>query len=174
MTVEKRKFKSVVGWRRICVFSALGAAIFCNVWMSFRQDSHFAFLKEVVIDKDESRVFLVVGLDRFLDKAAPTGNIVLRFNGFQTNKKESEDAGRLLIYFRSVYRLYPRRVFAVSANTIVNTPDDLDAHPFNPSLEWMRKHGVSKRITFTKDVQGNIRTRIISISGFDNSQNSDK
>jgi hypothetical protein len=97
-------------------------------------------------------------LDRFLDKAAPTGNIVLRFQGFPKPRREHDRATPLLTYFRAVYHLYPRKVFVVPENVIVNTGEDLAGNPFNPKVEWMLSNGVTKIITLSKDENGVVRT----------------
>lgn len=145
------------------ILSLVVISLLLNLWMSFQGNSVLALLKEVVVDKNRSRVYLATGMDAFLAKAAPDGNIVLRFKGFAHAGKEADNAGPLLIYFRSVYRLYPRKVFAVPPGVVVNTPEELADNPFDPSLEWMRSNGVRKRITMIKDGHGNIYTQIKNI-----------
>ncbi|NOY75593.1 MAG: hypothetical protein GXP32_07355 [Kiritimatiellaeota bacterium] len=131
-----------------------------NVWSSLQPTSRLTLLKQVLLEKDESRVFLGIGLDRFLDEAAPEGNIILKFNGFPKPKKEHDRATPLLTYFRAVYHLYPRRVFVVPPGVIVNTGVYMADNPFHPSVEWMRKNNVLRIITLTRDPNGGIHTMV--------------
>lgn len=120
--------------------------------------------KSVLIDKDISKLYFSTGLDRFLEQTAPEGNIVLKFDGFGKLKRESDTDAPVLIYFRSVYRLYPRKVFAVSPDVVVNTGEDLTENPFAPDLNWMYENGVRKEITLVQDPQGRIYTRVKDIN----------
>lgn len=158
------RYMRAIGNRASWIILALVMiSLIINLWMSFQGDSVLALLKEVLVDKNRSRVYLVTGMDAFLAKAAPSGNIVLRFHGFGNAEKENDNSGPLMIYFRSVYRLYPRKVFAVPPGVVVNTPEELSKNPFDPSTQWMCENGVAKRITLIKDNRGNIRTQVETI-----------
>lgn len=145
------------------ILSLVAISLLLNLWMSVQPNSVLALLKEVVVDKNMSRVYLATGMDVFLAKAAPSGNLVLKFKGFPKPKKESDGAVPLLIYFRAVYDLYPRRVFAVPPNVVVNTGEDLAAHPFNPDIDWMRKNDIRKVITLTRTDNGSIYTKVENV-----------
>ena len=97
-------------------------------------------------------------MNKFWDKTAPKGNVLLRFQNFSIPETNDATTGAILIYYISVYHLYPKKVFAVPPGTLVNTPEDLLTHPFNPPAEWIRKHNVDTKVTFAKDKNGNIRT----------------
>ena len=131
--------------------------------MSFHQDSVLMFMKQILIEEDVTRVYFSTGLDKFLEQAVPEGNLVLKFKGFGTLKRESDTDAPVLIYFRSVYRLYPRKVFAVPPDVVVNTGKDITENPFNPDMKWMQKNGVRKVITLTRDPKGRIYNKLEDI-----------
>lgn len=147
----------------IIILSLVVISLLLNFWMSFQGNSVLALLNQVLIEKNKSRVYLATGMDAFLAKAAPSGNVVLKFKRFPNPKKEHDGAVPLLIYFRTVYDLYPRRVFAVPPNVVVNTEEDLAAHPFNPDIDWMRKNDIRKVITLTRTENDSIYTKVEDI-----------
>ena len=138
-------------------------SLLSNIVMSVQANSLAFFIKEVVFDGNMKRVFLVTGLDHFLGKLNPPGNIVLKFNGFKQIKKGDADNGPLVIYFRSVYYLYPRKVFTVPPDVKVNNGEDILANAFNPNMHWMQSHGVSTVISINKASNGNIYHRVHNI-----------
>ena len=141
----------------MCLF--LGSLIL-NLSMNFKDGSILMLEKEYLIDKKNDKFYFITGLDKFLDKAAPTGNLLLKFKGFGVLNRESDTDTSLIMYFRAVYHLYPRKVFTVANDVIVNTGEDLYNNPFNPSKDWMTENGVTTVITLTKDNNGQIRQEI--------------
>lgn len=133
-----------------------------NLVRTFHPDSLLALIKEVAYDGDTKRVYLVTGMDRFLEGLNPPGNVVLKFNDFKKLERGIDDTGPLVIYFRSVYYLYPRKVFAVPPNTKVNDGKHILSNPFNPDMKWMQDNGVSTVININK-VPGGIGYKIENI-----------
>ena len=146
---------SIIKWS-ILTITLISIGI--NVYMSLFHSSVTELIWQVLAKNDYTQVYLVTGLEKFWERAKPKGNVVLRFRGFNIPDKDDDETGALLLYFSSVYHLYPQKVFAVPPGTLVNTPKDLMTHPFDPSEKWMRKHNVDTRLTFIKDNNGNIRT----------------
>lgn len=153
-------YKKVTEYRFLVFLILILISLLINIFMSVSKDSVLMLCKTVLVDGDISKMYFSTGLDRFLEEAAPEGNMVLKFVGFGKLKRESDTDAPVLIYFRSVYRLYPRRVFAVAPDVVVNTGEDLTENPFNPDLNWMEENGVRKIITLVRDSQGRIYTRI--------------
>ena len=153
----------ILKYRYHIVLLLIVISILINLRMSFHDGSVLALSKRVLVDKDIFPVYFSTGLDQFLEQVAPEGNVVLKFEGFGKLKRESDVDAPVLIYFRSVYRLYPRKVFAVPLDVVVNTGEDLTKKPFNPDLKWMQEHGVRKEITLVRDSQGRIYNRIKDI-----------
>jgi hypothetical protein len=157
-------YKKISEYRYPILIVLIVISIMINLWMGFNGESVLHLCKQVIIDKDISKVYFSTGLDKFLEKAAPEGNVVLKFEGFGKLKRESDTDAPVLIYFRSVYRLFPRKVFAVAPDIVVNTGEDLTENPFNPDLKWMHKNDVRKVITLVQDTQGRIYTRVKDIT----------
>ena len=157
-------YHKLTKYRGLILIMLIIVSLLINCWLNVRKDSVLMLCKTVLVDKDISKLYFSTGLDRFLEQAAPEGNIVLKFAGFGQLKRESDTDAPVLIYFRSVYRLYPRKVFAVAPDVVVNTGEDLTENPFNPDLKWMYENGVRKVITLVRDPQGRIYTRIRDIN----------
>lgn len=138
-------------------------SLLLNLCMSFHRDSLLVLIKEVVYDGNISRVYLITGMDKFLGSVDPPGNVVMKFNGFKQLERGQDNTGPLVIYFRSVYYLYPRKVFAVPPGTKVNDGDHILANPFNPNAQWMQDNGVSTVILFNKSPDGRIYNKVQNI-----------
>jgi len=160
---KMNRLKKISEYRHPLLIGVIIISLLINCYMSFHDDSVFILCKKVLVDGEISKVYFSTGLDQFLDKAVPEGNMVLKFKGFGKLKRESDEDVPLLIYFRAVYRLYPQKVFTVSPDVIVNTGKDFTDNPFNPDLQWMQKNGVKKVITLTRDLQGRIYNKVDSI-----------
>jgi hypothetical protein len=141
------------------------SSLLVNLLANLGENSIFTELRKVVIDNDKSSVYFITGLDSFLEKSLKGGgNVVLKFNGFGELKRESDAGVPLLIYFRTVYSLYPRKVFAVPPGVVVNTGKDIFDSNFNPDIEWMLKHHVGYAVTLSKDAEGRIYNKVEQIS----------
>jgi len=138
-------------------------SLLMNLWMSFDSNSVLALVKEVAYDGNIRRVYLVTGMDQFLEKVNPPGNVVLKFNGFKQLNRGEDDTGPLVIYFRSVYYLYPQKVFTVPPGTKVNDGEHILANPFHPNLPWMQENGVSTVISINKAPDGKIYNQVQNI-----------
>ncbi len=143
--------------------AAAAVSLLLNLAALFRHESVLPLIKEVVIDDDIFRVYFIVGMDNFLDTLQPDGNVLLRFEGFGELERESQEDIPLLMYFRTVYKLYPRRVHVVSPDVVVNTGEDISANPFDPSPEWLEENSVSILLTLARAPDGSVRTRIQNI-----------
>ena len=153
--INSQHGSSIIKWS---ILTIVIVSVCINIYMSIFHSSVTALLWQVLAKNNYTEVYLVTGLDKFWKSTRPKGNVVLRFRGFNIPDKDDDETGALLLYFSSVYHLYPQKVFAVPPGTLVNTPKDLMTHPFDPSEKWMRKHNVDTRLTFIKDNNGNIRT----------------
>ena len=156
-------FKTLSKFRYHILSVLIIISLVINLQMSFKSDSVFGLIKKVVVDKNITPVYFSTGLDKFLKQAVPEGNIVLKFEGFGKLERESDADVPVLIYFRSVYWLYPRKVFAVAQDVVVNTGADLTQKPFNPDLQWMQENGVRKVVTLVRGPEGRIFNRVEDI-----------
>ncbi|MBN1864098.1 MAG: hypothetical protein JW808_04290 [Victivallales bacterium] len=138
-------------------------SVLINIIMLFRPESVLPLIKEVALDNDLSRVYFVVGLDNLLDTLPAEGNVLLRFEGFGQLERESQEDIPLLMYFRAAYKLYPRRVYVVSPEVVVNTGEDISANPFSPSAEWLEGNSVSIVISLAMASDGSVYSRVQSI-----------
>ena len=137
-----------------CLVLVVGLLI--NLYFNFSVNSRFYTAKRVLIDKDKTPVYLVTGIDKFLAEQATSGNVVLKFRGFSF-KRESDRDLPFLFYSRSVYSLYPRRIYAVPDGTVVNNGRDIKTSSgFVFSKDWLNKHSISTIIELRKNSNGSI------------------
>ena len=141
---------------RFLFCAVLVVGLLLNLYFNFSGNSRYSTAKRVLIDKDKTPVYLVTGIDEFLAEQAASGNIVLKFRGFNF-QRESERDLPFLFYSRAVYSLYPRRIYAVPDGTIVNNGRDIKpSSDFLLSGEWLSKHSVSTVIELKKNSNGSI------------------
>lgn len=138
------------GLKYRAILALIIISLIINLILTFQPNSLFDLIKEVVFDQNNRRVYLVTGMDEFLKQINPKGNVVLKFKNFKRNKNKHNGTGISWIYFRAVYFLYPRKVFAVPPNTKVNDEDQLLCNPFDPDEKWMKNNGVSTIISINK------------------------
>ena len=117
------------------------ASLAVVVWAGLGRDAATLSLLNAVTGDAPRLAADYAGMDRFFLEAAPTGNLGLRFAGFDpANPDHSYLVSKA--YFRAVYALYPRRVVAASPATVVNRGADLLEAGFAPTDPWWRGHGV--------------------------------
>lgn len=80
-------------------------------------------------------------MDAELASLPSGGNLLVQFTGFSAD----DLAGRFFaefIYYRSVYLLYPRRVYLCPTDRAVNNGEQILAVRFKPDDIWLRGHDV--------------------------------
>lgn len=92
-------------------------------------------------------------VDSFYDDAPRQGNVLLRFHDF--TPLDDEFLG--LAYYRSVYLLYPQKVFATEPTNIVNYGRHLLQAPLRPSAAWLEEHSVSFILDLGRQANGGLR-----------------
>ena len=140
---------------------ALGAALCLNLaaW-AYSSDSLPLLLKRVLVDGDDSPVFLATGTDRLLDEQVPPGDIAVRFEGFNPHLKDGEIDVPILLYERMVFHRYPNAVFAASDDKAVNVGKDMLDGSFHPDAAWLAERGVSATVVIHKDPEGRIHVAV--------------
>jgi len=100
----------------------------------------------------ERRLATADGLFR---SASDGANLSVRFTGFDPT---DPDQGLLLseLYYRSVYTLYPARVFAGRDDQLIRYPGELLAAQQTAEAGWLESHGVRNRLNITRDSSGQI------------------
>ena len=149
-------------WKSQIILALVLISLTINLLRTFHPASLLALIREVAYDGNNSRVYLITGMDKLLSEVNPPGNAVMKFNNFKTLDRGSDDTGPLVIYFRSVYYLYPRKVFAVPPQTKVNDGKHILCNPFNPDMKWMQDNSVSTVININK-VPGGISYTISDV-----------
>ena len=144
--------------RLLCYLTAVSIAI--NIAMNLSPGSMFRFVREVVVEGNNARVFFVIGMDKFLEGIGSRGNVMLRFEGFGELEAEDQSDLPFMLYARAVYTLYPLKVHVVSPEVVVNAGADISANPFEPPDEWLCDNSVDKVVTMVKSPEGHIFTRV--------------
>lgn len=112
---------------------------------------------------DRSSLQLCEGLDGFLDQVAPDGNLFLQYEGFEALADGHRPAS--LIYFRSVYHLWPRRVYTGPEDRVITRGDNLIGEPaFIPDAAWLRERGVRHWLVFQATPTGAVSWREMPVA----------
>ncbi len=112
----------------------------------------FAILDGVLTGKANNSADLQKynSIDEEFRRYSGQGNVALTLAGFDATKPRDRDF-LTFEYFRSVYAVYPRRVFCGEASNTVNTAQDLAALRFNPDQNWLDAHAVTTIVSFRVD-----------------------
>jgi hypothetical protein len=58
------------------------------------------------------------------------------------------------VYYRFAYTLYPRRIYAGPADSVINNGNDLMRIQFNPGQRWQQEHHVNCLLTYGNELPG--------------------
>jgi hypothetical protein len=94
-------------------------------------------------------------IDRLCAEFPPPDNVRLQFRGFDPGVADLP----ALAYYRSVYTLYPRRVFAADPSVPLNSGRDLLQTPWEPTDAWLDEHHVAWLAQFQRAPDGGIAIR---------------
>jgi len=100
-------------------------------------------------------------LDKLFRKITASGNIVLRYEGFDYSTRDKQEKVTFE-YIRAAYATYPRRIYVADATTPVPQTETEylvgDPWPaFNPSKTWLDDHQVVATITARRQPDGTTR-----------------
>lgn len=137
-----------------CIVAVI--AVFFNIFSYLKPNFTSSLIKSAVIKKDFSSIYLSTGIDNFLSQNAPKGNIFLKFENFD-QAGEVGVTTRTLIYFRSVYALYPRKVFIGKETQVISHGKEISENQFVPDKIWLENSDVYNIITFIRNSNGEIR-----------------
>ena len=87
--------------------------------------------------------------------ALSTGDVLLHLQGFAP-----DDARAELVYYRSVYAMWPRRVLLGPARPVLNNSRDITAAVASAGVDELPRHGVSHVAWFQPAADGGISARI--------------
>jgi hypothetical protein len=81
---------------------------------------------------------------------ATDGNVLLKLAGYaKTNPAVANSLG--YFYFQTSYALYPRRLYAATADQVINSGQDIMRIGFSPDPQWLQEHDVRSVLIFGKD-----------------------
>jgi hypothetical protein len=141
--------------RIIIIFTLIVISIMINIYSFARPGPLVDILYRIIMNNDRSIVYLNTGLDNFIEKNVHEGNLFLKFKGYGMLEKESDNDVPLMIYMRICYKMYPREVYVVKPDVVVNKGADIMKNPFNPDKQWLKEHGVKKVLTIIKNPHNN-------------------
>ncbi len=143
---------------RIKIF-VLSLAVIINLFYLTQPDSLPSTLYDVIVNGKREAVEYPDKIDRFIMAAAPDGNILLKFENFED---QDEIASRILplVYFRSVYCAFPRKVFVSRNDLLINKGTEVIGNIFRPDAAWLQENGVKTILTLTCDQDGIIANSV--------------
>lgn len=139
------------------ILVAISLAVCFNILLLTAPDSFPSMLYSVVIKNEKKPVEYPVKIDNFLRLAAPDGNVMIRFENFENNRKIAERMVSL-VYYRSVYSLYPRKVFVSEPGMIIKEGWEPAFAKFAPDKDWFGKNDVRNILVFGCSDDGAIYT----------------
>jgi hypothetical protein len=84
---------------------------------------------------------------------APDGNVLLKLAGYaKTNPVAANSLA--YFYFQTSYALYPRRLYAATADQVINDGHDIMRIGFSPNPQWLQEHNVRSVLIFGNDTAG--------------------
>lgn len=129
-------------------------------WLQLQPESKFHQFCAVATESATDRAALTEQeqFDR-IARQTGNGNVLLKLAGYaKTNPVVEHSLG--YFYFRTSYALYPRRVYAASADQVINDGRDIMRIGFNPDPQWLQAHDVHSVLTFGNDYPGGETPRL--------------
>ena len=81
------------------------------------------------------------------------GNVLLKLAGYaKTNPVVANSLA--YFYFQNSYALYPRRLYAATADQVINDGQDIMRIGFGPGPQWLQAHDVRSVLIFGNDTAG--------------------
>jgi len=135
----------------------LASALICHV--NTGPDS---FARQIVSTfiKGENPHWMHLETDTLFKEAAPEGNVLLRFIGFNAEHPDAPKAMAAFIYYRSGYTLYPGKVFVGDRTTVINSSTDVVGSNFDPDEEWMDRNDIRSVVKVEYGPKEGIQFRI--------------
>lgn len=133
------------------------AAILVIVWLialagwNFRSDSPYRMLLR---NDPDSALFKFAhqydDIDNTAERLLPaSGNLAIGFRGYDANDP-SDQAKAARVYLRSIYRIYPRRVYPLIAPGVTASGQSLVGSLIRPDESWLHEHDVAAIALFSK------------------------
>jgi hypothetical protein len=131
----------------------LSSALLINLVVLAFDFSLVKVLRKIVIDKDESPIYFATGIDKLIDAVNPDGNIFLVFRGF--DGESARDVASIM-FFRVVYRAYPKKVFVSPQKMRIVRGTEFFELKFLPDDQSLARTGISDVIIFQRNPAGQV------------------
>jgi hypothetical protein len=134
----------------VSVLAALSIAV--NVFVGFHTTGFARSMVRRLVEGPAGFAGPAAQVDTVLADAPARGSLLLQFAEFG----RADEAAVELFYYRSVYRLYPRRVLAAQPGTVINRGRDILGAPVDPDDAWLGQQDISCVIACERDAAGGI------------------
>jgi hypothetical protein len=123
-------------------------------WLQLRSESELRRFLIVARESTASRAAMMVqDQSGRIAGPAPDGNVLLKLAGYaKTNPVAANSLA--YFYFQTSYALYPRRVYAGTADQVINDGHDIMRIEFSPGPQWLQEHNVRSVLIFGNDTRG--------------------
>jgi hypothetical protein len=129
-------------------------------WLQLRPESELHRFCAVATESASRRTAMMVQdqSDRIARQAAD-GNVLLKLAGYaKTNPVVANSLG--YFYFQTSYALYPRRLYAATADQVINNGQDIMRIGFSPGPQWLQAHDVRSVLIFGNETAGGETPRL--------------
>jgi hypothetical protein len=129
-------------------------------WLQSQPGSGLRSLYAVTIRSSSSHTALAPfqQLDRITGQTTNANVLLLLAGGARTNSAVENSLS--FTYFRANYILYPRRMYAAPAHTVINRGGDIQRLDFNPDRQWLQSHDIHWVLTLGRDSAGGAMVRL--------------
>jgi hypothetical protein len=123
-------------------------------WLQWRPESELRQI-HAAATKSAARRAPAMPEEQWEQIAGPAGqgNALLQLAGYARTNPAVEKHLDFFYHWTS-YALYPRRVYAAPADTVINDGQDIMRAAFHPDRQWLQEHDVRFVLTFGHDHPG--------------------
>ena len=138
-------------------------SVFLSIFFALQPDSIPSLLFSALFRDDYAEMQPYLRLDQFLSKNAPEGNLLLRLAEADMEDEGPNPQVLAFYYSRSVYRLYPRKVFVGDPRD--ESGDILKAMKVRAQLERavLDQYGIKTIITLRRNAKGGFDPKVTSV-----------
>jgi hypothetical protein len=149
-------------------YAAWGTVLLATIqlgWQQFRPGSDLRQTWAAATGSDLRRK-AIREQEYFAQIARQTGtnNIQLKLAGAASTNAAMENQVSY-VYYRFAYTLYPRRIYAGPADSVINNGTDIMRTQFNPERPWLQEHDVRCVLAYGNDKPGEaMRLQILPLN----------
>jgi hypothetical protein len=122
-------------------------------WLQLRPESELRRFWAVAAESPSRRTAMVQDQPGWIVGQPADGNVLLKLAGYAKTKPVFANS-LAYFYFQTSYALYPRQLYAATADQVINDGQDIMRIGFSPGPQWLQAHDVRSVLIFGNDTPG--------------------